>query len=539
MKKNAEYFFYKAYEAYQKNEFIQAKIHFEKSIELNPNYANAYNNLANLLQNDYFKEYIQAKKYYEKAIELNPNYTDAYNNLANLLQNDYFKEYKQAKKYYEKAIELNPNYANAYYNLAILLQNDYFKEYKQAKKYYEKAIQINNEIIFTGKTKVKLINDASKNIYKNKENIKAYALKQFKIFDFKGIKYIAIADFPIDTQWIFLTGENAMGKTSILEALTIALCDDDGNLLKNITKKNNLESAQMSVEVHEKDTNIINDTSNLDNFTRIKYISAYSAIRTFLSKSYDDSTIEETFFQEKPIMSNIEKKLTILDSNKELKPFLNLIIDLLKKLIPNLQDIKVEINEYHTGKYVRYKEKDNEDYMNFDKLAMGMKGIIGFIGDFLIKFTKDKAIKTTKDIEGIVIIDEFDNHLHPKWQKNLVQTLSELFPNVQFIVSTHSPIPLLGAPANTIILNVERNEQDGIIVKKLDVDFSTLTPNAILTSPIFGFDNIIPISKPNDEFVNTEDNYQKIVEKEKQRKEITNYLSDEKTEKLLKLLDKE
>ncbi|OQX98031.1 MAG: hypothetical protein B6I24_06660 [Bacteroidetes bacterium 4572_128] len=330
-----------------------------------------------------------------------------------------------------------------------------------------------------------------------------------------------------------------MGKTSILEALTIALCDDDGNLLKNITKKNNLESAQMSVEVHEKDTNIINDTSNLDNFTRIKYISAYSAIRTFLSKSYDDSTIEETFFQEKPIMSNIEKKLTILDSNKELKPFLNLIIDLLKKLIPNLQDIKVEINEYHTGKYVRYKEKDNEDYMNFDKLAMGMKGIIGFIGDFLIKFTKDKAIKTTKDIEGIVIIDEFDNHLHPKWQKNLVQTLSELFPNVQFIVSTHSPIPLLGAPANTIILNVERNEQDGIIVKKLDVDFSTLTPNAILTSPIFGFDNIIPISKPNDEFVNTEDNYQKIVEKEKQRKEITNYLSDEKTEKLLKLLDKE
>ncbi len=360
-----------------------------------------------------------------------------------------------------------------------------------------------------------------------------YALKQFKIFDFKGIQYIAIADFPIDTQWIFLTGENAMGKTSILEALTIALCDDYGNLLKNnITKKNNLESAQMSVEVHEKDANIINDTANLDNFTRIKYISAYSAIRTFLSKSYDDSTIEETFFQEKPIMSNIEKKLTILDGNEELKPFLNLIIDLLKKLIPNLQDIKVEINEYHTGKDVRYKEKDNKHYMNFDKLAMGMKGIIGFIGDFLIKFTKDKAIKTTKDIEGIVIIDEFDNHLHPKWQKNLVQTLSELFPNVQFIVSTHSPIPLLGAPiGQTVILNVNRTKEEGITVKrltKLEKEFHYLLPNQLLTSDIFDMENIENhyLSDTKIEDIPTEDNYKDIEKNKQLAKELEDLAND-------------
>jgi len=123
-------------------DYEKAKNSYIKAIEFNPQYANAHYNLAILLKNDYFKDYDLSKQYYEKAMELNPQEADIYINFANLLT-DYFDEYDLAKKYYERAIKLNPYSSDAYYNLANLLQNDYFKEYELAKKYYERTIKLN------------------------------------------------------------------------------------------------------------------------------------------------------------------------------------------------------------------------------------------------------------------------------------------------------------------------------------------------------------------------------------------------------------
>jgi len=124
-------------------DYKTSKKYYEKAIELNPKDDGAYNNFALLLTNDYFKDYENSKKYYEKAIELNPKDAESYNNFAVLLQNDYFKNYETSKKYFERAIELNPKDYKAHHNLANLLKNDYFKDYESSKKYYEKAIELN------------------------------------------------------------------------------------------------------------------------------------------------------------------------------------------------------------------------------------------------------------------------------------------------------------------------------------------------------------------------------------------------------------
>jgi len=58
-----------------------------------------------------------------------------------------------------------------------------------------------------------------------------------------------------------------------------------------------------------------------------------------------------------------------------------------------------------------------------------------------------------------------------------------------------------------LVLTVERNEETGVVITQPDVDFSRLLPNAILTSPIFGFDEIIPESAENMAEVETEDSY--------------------------------
>ena len=62
---------------------------------------------------------------------------------------------------------------------------------------------------------------------------------------------------------------------------------------------------------------------------------------------------------------------------------------------------------------------------------------------------------------GIVLIDELDLHLHPAWQKTIVQALKNTFPNVQFIVTTHAPLILSTLrPENILALS------DGNVISK-------------------------------------------------------------------------
>ena len=109
----------------------------KKAIQINPNYASAYNNLANALNKS--GEYKKAIDCCEKAIQINPNYVELHYNLGNIFNE--LGEYKKAIGSYEKAIQINPNYASAYNNLANALSE--LREYKKAIGCYEKAIQIN------------------------------------------------------------------------------------------------------------------------------------------------------------------------------------------------------------------------------------------------------------------------------------------------------------------------------------------------------------------------------------------------------------
>lgn len=63
-------------------------------------------------------------------------------------------------------------------------------------------------------------------------------------------------------------------------------------------------------------------------------------------------------------------------------------------------------------------------------------------------------------VPGIVLIDELDMHLHPKWQWNVIKALEETFPNVQFIVATHSPIIISSCKNENLILM--KNDQETI-----------------------------------------------------------------------------
>lgn len=84
--------------------------------------------------------------------------------------------------------------------------------------------------------------------------------------------------------------------------------------------------------------------------------------------------------------------------------------------------------------------------------------------------------------EGIVLIDEADLHLHPSWQRRFLKDLSNTFPNIHFITTTHSPLIAMGAAdiAQIFVFNGEG------YLEETDADiYSTYDVGQVLMSELF------------------------------------------------------
>ncbi|MBF0295327.1 MAG: AAA family ATPase [Magnetococcales bacterium] len=85
-------------------------------------------------------------------------------------------------------------------------------------------------------------------------------------------------------------------------------------------------------------------------------------------------------------------------------------------------------------------EKEQKS-LDVGQLSQGEKSLIALVGDIARRLAMmNPALHNPLHGEGIVLIDEVDLHLHPRWQRSILGNLAKTFPNVQFILTTHSPI---------------------------------------------------------------------------------------------------
>jgi len=91
---------------------------------------------------------------------------------------------------------------------------------------------------------------------------------------------------------------------------------------------------------------------------------------------------------------------------------------------------------------------------------------------------------------AVVLVDEIDLHLHPKWQRELIGFLTDRFPNTQFIVTAHSPLIVQAAPdANLVLL---RREGDHVVIENNPETIRGWRVDQILTSELFGLETARP-----------------------------------------------
>lgn len=112
--------------------------------------------------------------------------------------------------------------------------------------------------------------------------------------------------------------------------------------------------------------------------------------------------------------------------------------------------------EFDVGSLRIYIEQENKDKYRLDQLSSGFSSILSVYADLLIRVELGNIER--EEISGIVLIDEIDAHLHVTLQKKVFSFFKKSFPNVQFIISTHSPF-VVQSVSDAVIFNLTTLEQ--------------------------------------------------------------------------------
>jgi hypothetical protein len=120
-------------------------------------------------------------------------------------------------------------------------------------------------------------------------------------------------------------------------------------------------------------------------------------------------------------------------------------------------------------------------------LSQGYQAVVSLVADIIGHVWLDAGTEVAlDDMEGLVLVDELDLHLHPKWQTEIVQGLKRTFPKMQFIVTTHSPLVLAGCEKGEVIMLVQDPETGDVTAQPRNDVVPMLLTGSELNREFFG-----------------------------------------------------
>lgn len=125
---------------------------------------------------------------------------------------------------------------------------------------------------------------------------------------------------------------------------------------------------------------------------------------------------------------------------------------LLKKIFED-ESIKLEFDEDTFAFHILQQGKEPFD---FNTLSRGYQAVLDIVLDIIMRMQNQTQRSFDFHVPGIVLVDEIDAHLHLELQKNIMPLLTTIFPNIQFIVTSHSPF-ILNSIRNAVIYDLENH----------------------------------------------------------------------------------
>ena len=293
---------------------------------------------------------------------------------------------------------------------------------------------------------------------------------------------------------LMITGKNGSGKTSLLNAIA-----DHMERIANDTYKN-FENYEKSIEYWENE--LKNNPQNILSIEQFlqqnkdKYKLFFGEIIiTFrdvdtLIKKYQEGNFIIAFYEahrtiknlrepKNPTKPELQDKWGIKQTTTQ--EFLNFLADLkIQEALARNEKLDAEANQINKwfvnfeqllGKIFQEKALklafNYKDYsfkiltkgkeFKFTELSDGFAAVLDIVVDLILKMQDKNQLIRAYESEGIVLVDEIETHLHLELQKVIMPLLTEIFPNIQFIVTTHSPF-VLSSLSNAVAFDLEHQE---------------------------------------------------------------------------------
>ena len=161
--------------------------------------------------------------------------------------------------------------------------------------------------------------------------------------------------------------------------------------------------------------------------------------------------------------------------------------DMLIHLLPEIDDIRFT-NPTAKNLKPRVEFKTPYGWITLDGLSLGYKTMIAWMVDLAHRlYERYPKSRNPLTEPAVVLVDEIDLHMHPRWQREIMSYLSGRFPNTQFIVTAHSPLIVQSAPEGTRVVLLRR-EDDHVVIDNNPQSIRGWRLDQILTSDLFGFD---------------------------------------------------
>lgn len=259
--------------------------------------------------------------------------------------------------------------------------------------------------------------------------------------------------------WLVMVGDNNSGKTSILRSLSMGLCDKTGassllqdtygdwirsgenkaDIIIDLCDDGNIFRIETSIHKSYSGLEEVGQITHPEEFPWDKiFVCGYGANRSIMgSESYDKYSSPDALYTlfnyDYPLLNPELMFLRLLRKGFEENELYEWLAEILM-----LEKESIRLDE--SG----IKVKRGENYYYLGSMGDGYEAMTTLFFD-LFGWALLAGLGDKKNmISGIVLIDELEQHLHPRWQKNIIKLLHKVFPQVQFITTTHSALCAIG-----------------------------------------------------------------------------------------------
>ena len=319
-------------------------------------------------------------------------------------------------------------------------------------------------------------------------------MTELRINHVRHLKDITIPLSESQPKHLILTGKNGSGKTSVLKSavdfLSYAVSDNfviQSDCLENIAfdeqrlqTASNSESGKLACEgirnsiahwnkflSHWADGVVLAFPSYLnlrEKYLKGEYILAYYGddreIKVQISKNIEKVDLQEVYSLKDHPSQQLVKYLVNLktteafaktNGNEARAAEIHAWFDRFQNVLRSIySDDTLEL-KFDIETFAFTICQAGHDPFDFTTLSMGYAAVFDIIGDLIMRMES----KRRYDLEGLVLIDEIETHLHVDLQKKIVPILTRLFPNIQFVLTTHSPF-ILNSTANAVVYDLEK-----------------------------------------------------------------------------------